>query len=354
MPRPRGERTPEYQAAGAGTTNSLIANLLSKASELTTEGGAGGGEARAEAPPRTTRAAPRMRGTALQVTAASLEAARAGEGAASCSSAAAGAPEDALGVAEGRSVLLIGVAGPSGAGKSALAGRLVQELGSPVGAVCLDWFISPEMDQGAQDWERPSVIDFASLRAQLSQLKAKLERASRAPTKQRFGVGKSTYDVVLKGRAGAPLAGGPVCVLAEGFLLFFDPQLCDLLDAHIWVEADMETCMARRRRRNKKRRANGDFDTWYRDEVWANFQRFREAQLANAPGALRLDSAAPLPDLVQQARVHLQDALPGGLGCLPVKVEEGAEEGLGQPSWQRDFMTRTAPRIAAMAKRMAR
>ncbi|CAK0898270.1 unnamed protein product, partial [Prorocentrum cordatum] len=338
MPRPRGERTPEYQAAGAGTTNSLIANLLSKASELTTEGGAGGGEARAEAPPRTTRAAPRMRGTALQVTAASLEAARAGEGAASCSSAAAGAPEDALGVAEGRSVLLIGVAGPSGAGKSALAGRLVQELGSPVGAVCLDWFISPEMDQGGM---RLDVL-----------VGTRSRRRARPPEAQNEPTPPQTFRA--SGRAGAPLAGGPVCVLAEGFLLFFDPQLCDLLDAHIWVEADMETCMARRRRRNKKRRANGDFDTWYRDEVWANFQRFREAQLANAPGALRLDSAAPLPDLVQQARVHLQDALPGGLGCLPVKVEEGAEEGLGQPSWQRDFMTRTAPRIAAMAKRMAR
>lgn len=107
--------------------------------------------------------------------------------------------------------------------------------------------------------------------------------------------------------AGKELGDRTIPVFVEGFLLFHHRGLCDSLHALIWLEADRETCMGRRRSRGKKKRKYPkQFNEWYRNEVWTAFQRYRSTQLANAKRALQLDGKLPPDELLQRVTKHLQ------------------------------------------------
>jgi hypothetical protein len=80
------------------------------------------------------------------------------------------------------------------------------------------------------------------------------------------------------------------------------------------LEADCKTCSLRRYKRSKRNRpkySSDAFEQLYRSAIWPQFEIYREAQLRNAPAALRLDAALSLPALVDKAASYCEELLAG-------------------------------------------
>jgi uridine kinase len=214
-----------------------------------------------------------------------------------------------------RRVFLVGIAGPSGVGKSTLADQLALKLLSPIRPVCLDCFMRrkrmPKYPSGVINWETPGGIDFAALRLALQDLIKVLTTQRNLP--QELLLGSTKLDLMRQNPVGGTTPDDLVIVV-EGFLLFHEQSVCSMLDAHMWLEADCKTCSLRRYKRSKRQRqkySSDAFEKVYRSAIWPQFELFREAQLTNAPAALRLDAALALPVLVDHAAFYCKEVLRG-------------------------------------------
>jgi uridine kinase len=214
-----------------------------------------------------------------------------------------------------RRVFLVGIAGPSGVGKSTLAEMLALKLSSPISPVCLDCFMRhkrmPKYPNGELNWETPAGIDFVALGLALQELIKVLTTQRNLP--QKLLLGSTKLDIMRKIPVGAAMPDNLVIVV-EGFLLFHEESVCSMLDAHMWLEADCKTCSLRRYKRSKRNRpkySSDAFEQLYRSAIWPQFENYREAQLRNAPAALRLDAALSLPALVDKAASYCEELLAG-------------------------------------------
>ena len=50
---------------------------------------------------------------------------------------------------------------------------------------------------------------------------------------------------------GKKLGSHPVVLIVEGFLLFYDSVLTNMLHAQLWIEVDCDTCLIRRCKRGR-------------------------------------------------------------------------------------------------------
>ena len=147
-----------------------------------------------------------------------------------------------------RDVLLVGVAGGSGSGKTTICQRISRELGQHAGVISCDSYyhcqshLSPE-ERECVNYDHPDTIDFALLAVHLQQLK--------------FGKNVSVrqYDFATHTRSdtGQEFVPGAV-VLVEGILLFADQSLHSLFDLRVFVDADAETRLQRRIKRDVQER----------------------------------------------------------------------------------------------------
>lgn len=235
-------------------------------------------------------------------------------------------------------VILVGVAGPSGSGKTTLARAMVSALDSPVTPLGMDWYLEPKRmprdPKFGKNWETPEAVDFDRLRKELSEMRATLEAATKVPEELVAGAqGPGCGNIIAKGHAGRPLGPDPIVVVIEGFLLFWDDKLCDMLDAHMWVEADCDTCLGRRHMRGKgsRKKAVEASAEWFKGLVWAHYEKNRRKQLANVPAALRLDTAnTPKMDLLESVLRHCEEL---GAKRSATVTKEDAWNGRRKRSW---------------------
>eukprot|EP00913_Durusdinium_trenchii_P027649 g25930.t1 len=88
----------------------------------------------------------------------------------------------------------------------------------------------------------------------------------------------------------------------EGFLLFYDDIIAEMLHIKIWIDASLETCMERRHKRGKASRKK-DVEVskpWFRDLIWSHYEQYKTKQLNNAVGALRVDGELSKEELLSQ------------------------------------------------------
>lgn len=202
-----------------------------------------------------------------------------------------------------RKVLIIGIAGCSGCGKSTLAKTLAKDLASPVTPVSLDWYLRPKWMpkvHGGRNWETPEGIDWKSLR---SHLQTALETFSQAETvPEELNLGPNDENVIQKGQAGRHLDASTVVLVVEGFLLFYDDQIAEMLHIKIWIDAGLQTCMERRHKRGKASRKQDveNSKLWFRDSIWSHYLRYKQKQLSNAVGALRVDGEVSKEEILSQ------------------------------------------------------
>merc|ERR1712224_375171 len=130
-------------------------------------------------------------------------------------------------------------------------------------------------------------------------IRSKLLTARDMP--QKMVIGSRSQNVV---RDSLMALSEVVVVIVEGFLVFYDSQLCDMCDVQLWLEADCETCLQRRYHRRRQKRDLAPFSAWYRGLVWAHYEMYRDDQLSNARQALRLQAEDPADVLVAKAVAH--------------------------------------------------
>jgi len=233
-----------------------------------------------------------------------------------------------------RRVILVGIAGPSGVGKSTLSHRLAARLKSPVQPLCLDHYFHHKLKHaslGARiNYDTPEAIDFVHVRNDLLHVSEVLASTACVPDRLMVGPRQRT-NIIGSSFAGKVLGVDPLFIIAEGFLLFCDVQLCRCFDLQLWLEAECDICSRRRRLRGRRKSREG-FDKTYQDHIWFHFQLFRQRQLANAQTATFMDGAASIEELLEKASAAcLALRTKSRLGRVVTRSQESAQTSETQP-----------------------
>ena len=136
--------------------------------------------------------------------------------------------------------LLIGIAGGTGSGKSTFTNRIKKQFGDDVTVIYHDNYYRrrddiPFEERKKINYDHPDALETDMLIEHIKQLKA----------------GKSVvcpvYDFSVHNRSDKTVVIKPSkVILVEGILVLQNPELCDLLDIKIFVEADADERILRR------------------------------------------------------------------------------------------------------------
>lgn len=136
--------------------------------------------------------------------------------------------------------MLIGIAGGTGSGKSTFTNRIKKQFGDDVTVIYHDNYYRcrddiPFEERKKINYDHPDALETDMLIQHIKQLKA----------------GKSVvcpvYDFSVHNRSDKTVVIKPSkVILVEGILVLQNPELCDLLDIKIFVEADADERILRR------------------------------------------------------------------------------------------------------------
>ena len=145
--------------------------------------------------------------------------------------------------------LIIGIAGGTGSGKSTVARNVAQALAtSSVAFIDMDAYYRnfshvPLEERRQINWDHPDAFDWELLLAQLTALVSGQS------------IDKPVYDFVSHTRStrSVRIPAADVVVI-DGILLFVEPQVRDLCDVKVFVDADADIRLIRRIRRDVAKR----------------------------------------------------------------------------------------------------
>lgn len=146
---------------------------------------------------------------------------------------------------------LVGIVGPSGSGKSTLCKTLVSESDKYEHIKLDNYFKDPDtfpLKEGFRNWELPSNLKFDELIRDLETLKSGQEVHTKSFPKKK---GAESEPITLKPKQ---------VILVEGFMLFKNPKLRDMLDKKIYLDIHPEMMLRRRTIRFGADHVN-DYDT---------------------------------------------------------------------------------------------
>lgn len=157
---------------------------------------------------------------------------------------------------------IIGVAGNSGSGKTSISQRIIQELNQPWTVILsFDNFyknLTPEELERAfnsqYDFDEPGSFDLDLLVETVKSLKA----------------GKKTHIPVYSFKEHARTKKvttiyGANVIIIEGIMALYDPRLLELMDLKVYVDTDLDVCLARRITRDtlyRGRDVSGIMNQW--------------------------------------------------------------------------------------------
>ena len=145
-------------------------------------------------------------------------------------------------------VMTIGIAGGTGSGKTTLTKRIVSQFGGNISVVYHDNYYKahdelPYEERALLNYDHPDAFDTELLIKHRKMLKEGKE------------VESPVYDYTIHNRSDQTVIIKPTKVIvAEGILLFQNPELCDLLDIKIFVDTDADVRILRRIMRDVKQR----------------------------------------------------------------------------------------------------
>jgi len=149
---------------------------------------------------------------------------------------------------------LIGIAGPSASGKSTLCEELVKLIPDSLLISQDDYWKNPELFpkvKGLKNWELPENIDFDRLYQNLLDLKE--GKATVAPkwVRGHYPPGTQTFS-------------SKKYIFVEGFRLFHDSRIKDIIDYKIYVDITAEEIIKRRLQRLRHGQLERE---WYYREI---------------------------------------------------------------------------------------
>ena len=145
-------------------------------------------------------------------------------------------------------IMVIGIAGGSGSGKTTITNQIVEQLGADVTVITHDNYYRAhhEMtydERALLNYDHPDSYETELLTEHLAALR-------RGETVQ-----IPTYDFSIHDRTNETITVCPSSVIiVEGILLFFHPELRDLMDIKVFVDCDADVRILRRIMRDVKER----------------------------------------------------------------------------------------------------
>lgn len=145
--------------------------------------------------------------------------------------------------------LIVGITGGSGTGKTEFLKNLLTKFGS--NEVCLicqdDYYLPREQQQvdkaGYVNFDLPEAIDVSTLFEHINQLKNSEE------------VSYSEYSFITEESTPGSLTLKPApIVIVEGIFIFHYPEIANLLDLKIYIDADVDVMLKRRLNRDQNER----------------------------------------------------------------------------------------------------
>ena len=137
-------------------------------------------------------------------------------------------------------VIIIGVAGGSASGKTTVASRLKEEFMESVQLISHDFYYKAHDDMAFEEREKlnydhPNAFDTDRLIADIKALKEGKE------------IYRPVYDYTIHNRAKETVLVTPAkVIIVEGFLIFENLELRDLMDIRIFVDTDADERIIRR------------------------------------------------------------------------------------------------------------
>eukprot|EP01083_Nonionella_stella_P117938 351903_1 len=152
-------------------------------------------------------------------------------------------------------VIVIGIGGATRSGKGTLARKLYKELGGKdvCYSLCQDYFFDRKVIYEELDgnWEDPRALNHD---AYLSKINETIEKAKQCVLQ---ATNNKRY------------------VILEGFLLFHDERLVELLDHKFWLEISKKTCHDRRMRTKTVP------EIYFQKQLWPCYQMYRKRVFKN-------------------------------------------------------------------------
>ena len=215
-----------------------------------------------------------------------------------------------------KKTLTIGIAGGTGSGKTTLTRKLVSAFAGDISVIHHDSYYKAHNDLPYEErcrlnYDHPDAFDTGLFLEQLRALK-------RGET-----VECPVYDYTVHNRSPKTETIRPARVLvAEGILLFAEPEICQELDIRLFVDADADERILRRILRDVKERGRS-LDSvigQYRATVKPMHEQFVE------PSKRRADIIIPEGGRNQVALEMVMERILGFLGRPVPKAAEAEEE----------------------------
>lgn len=224
-----------------------------------------------------------------------------------------------------RTVHVIGIGGPSCSGKSRLAEHIFQTFQKycpftvlqfdhrgfkkrPVPSITIQHYSGDSnLSETKADFDTPDSYMFETFREVLTNLihmSSRIDAVTTTTTNELESVEKF---VALNPTFDNSDTHTDVIVIVEGFLLYYDQAISDLIQCKLFLDLNYETCKARRGARNFGLIVNNDtsgdqttdsdkyrsFESWFDQVVWHRYLLYRPIQM-NRAGVMVLDVSSDL------------------------------------------------------------
>ncbi|KAK9371360.1 uridine kinase family-domain-containing protein [Lipomyces kononenkoae] len=231
---------------------------------------------------------------------------------------------------------IIGIAGSSGSGKTSVASQIIKALNVPWTVILsFDNFYRPlsrtQREQAfanEYDFDAPEALDLDMLVDVLTDLRHG----------KKVEVPVYSFSEHNRTKLSTTIYGANVIIL-EGIFTLYDPRIVELLDLKVFVDTDLDICMARRLRRDivhRGRELKGAMKQWF-SFVKPNFERYvrptmRQADVVVPRG---LDNVVAIDMLIKhvqrtlaaKSRLHLEQ-LGQLVGTTDANTEFAAKAGM--------------------------
>ncbi len=145
-------------------------------------------------------------------------------------------------------IMMIGIAGGTGSGKTTITERLKQRFGSNVTVINHDNYYKAHdnlsyEERSKLNYDHPDALDTDLMIQHLKELR------------EGKSIVSPIYDFTIHNRSKETKTISPNKVMiVEGILIYTNPELCDLLDIKLFVDADADVRILRRIERDVKER----------------------------------------------------------------------------------------------------
>lgn len=234
---------------------------------------------------------------------------------------------------------IIGIAGPSGSGKTSVASKIIQEINTPwTVLLSLDNYYKPLLPEQRKlavtgDWnfDTPDAVDLDLCYQTVLDLKE--GRKGHVPVYS-FAEHARTDDIIT--------VYGANVIIIEGIHALHDQKLCSLMNLKVYVDTELDICLARRLSRDiltRGRDLKGALNQWGRF-VKPDAERFIKPTMRNADlivprGSENVVAISLLikhikKQLMKKSEHHLDmlDKLAGGSRLAATKLDPSKYENL--------------------------